>query len=1074
MDSARPDIKHQAPADPTLDESDSDPSIDPIDPINSLLDFPIPPFPQYTLDTLVMHGGFSDPMLHIDSEAVSPASEPSESWTRSNVKTSLSDRSQSHLQNFLVFFGDELIQTSRAKTWMAHSLAHNSTKEIEKRLSDLLKNYSENMKLKYPAFKPSNTVANKFSGLLCSTIALVSCYRANIATYFWKNSIANATPLPRYLGTLDLQDTLVDWMDSLRDSEFCQGHSVRTPSSAHTKSKWTDQNGIVQEEDLGMEFYFVKNILVSSGAFKQLAYKMRRNLCFNDRRELKAISQILTCSGKWPHRFRSQICRVSFWIHWNISGFMHSQYNELVPVATVVTLTGSALYAQATTCGEYIRTNWPTIGPAFLDIMDRSLASKHHGTIRVNSGLFLVQYDVLPMLTYAGQASDNRSLWYEIEVSQNSTHWCVRTASERLVEDLAQLFAWVGSALSISPFGEKLAYARPLLKTLPREPQKEDEYCDPTTIDFDLSFESTALNALETACWLPLFKRASIASGFPIPERAQEIGLEVPLEILAELAGVRQAIEFEGGIILKGFAEMFVPVKKTGDRVQWHAIISEDNENRLTFGEGLSRCESRALLDEVSFGDLKSTRAIVGWCCAATSRLGSDAANYENIDYSGAKQAGLVLRCAGGQIGVQQIGTGILDFRLGAKDGNFHVPRLGRYSKIVSASEKTPIMLYGTKEQRSWLVFASDVLLHMIQHRHRLDPFKVEGKTVRLDTTVTPGSSAKTILMKNEKSRISDEQDYTFKTLVVDIWGILESLVDQNTRRSQNMSGAPVKASFQEVLQGYEYNAVVEDRSPFILKEQELNKTSGGWPSLIRDINALVLFADSFGEVILPTDSAKSSLCRSWHTMPSGMDYMATTSKVLKDLYSVAGCRTTRSYLSSTQLRWHRGESLVFEACADTLACRCNRLQQIIPKASIGFIVPPGLLEDEGAVIFGKSGSLLQGIFSMHYQRPVQITGIYSQPNIPLRSTSSSENSSRTGSDGTAESVSTSLSSSCPVLPVQTMLSEIPEIDEIAKPPASSKRRLCLADSPFEISDKDAEHYKAFERLREPRVGKRR
>jgi hypothetical protein len=276
---------------------------------------------------------------------------------------------------------------------------------------------------------------------------------------------------------------------------------------------------------------------------------------------------------------------------------------------------------------------------------------------------------------------------------------------------------------------------------------------------------------------------------------------------------------------------------------------------------------------------------------------------------------------------------------------------------------------------------------------------------------------------------------------------------------------------------------VGEDRSPFILKEQELSKTSGGWPLLVRDINALVLFADGFGEVIIPAESAKNSLCRMWHGMPSNMDYMATTSRVLKDLYDVAGCRITRKYLTSTQLRWHRGESLVFEACKDTLACRCNRLQQIIPKASIGSLVPPGLLEDEGAVIFGQSGSLLQGLFSISCQKPVQITGIYSQPNIPLRSldlhhsiedTLSSENSSRTGSNGTAESVSTSLSSSCSALPVQTMLSEIPEMDEIAKPLASSKRRLCLADSPFEISDKDAEHYEAFERLRELRAGKRR
>ena len=312
----------------------------------------------------------------------------------------------------------------------------------------------------------------------------------------------------------------------------------------------------------------------------------------------------------------------------------------------------------------------------------------------------------------------------------------------------------------------------------------------------DINFRHTELNATEIACWLPLFKGASIASGFPIPERKGEIGLEVPIDLLARLADIRHATGFEGGIILKGFGEMFVPVKKTGDIVQWHAIVSEDSENRLTYGEGLSHCKPRGLLDEVSFEDLKTTRAIVGWCSAATSRLGSDAANYENIDYSGAKEAGSVLICAGGQVGIQQIGTGVLDLRLGAKDGNLHVPRLGRYQKIVSASDKTRIVLYGTAEQRGWLVFASDVLLHMIQHRHCLEPSEVEGKPVKLDTTVTAGSSAKRVLMEYGKVRISDEQDYNFKDLVLEIWATLESLIDQNTKRGQNISGAPVKANF--------------------------------------------------------------------------------------------------------------------------------------------------------------------------------------------------------------------------------------------------------------------------------------
>jgi hypothetical protein len=988
---------------------------------------------------------------------------------------------QEFLEEFLTFFGENVIQKTGSEGRIGHALVHGSFERTKKTFSGLLKNYVAEMMLIHcrpgrPAKKSkedSNSSRKDSQALTGNTLELIHHYRANIADYFCYNSIEGleiAASIANRPLQAKQQQSVLRWYSSFEKSKPSQQGSEHIDDLTHKN------NGTAGDEIVSKELDLVKAILISDESFDRLASELRQQLLYDYESTMETMSQIVTSEFDLPHGINTQTFCVSFKIEWDILNFMRFQYGEIVPIATVVVLTGSSTNAQATTCGEYVRQNWPLVGPEVLKIIDKSLLSIGEGYVRVDSGSSPIPYVVAnpDLHNYPAFTFEKCSPRFQIKTNIHKSRLYVEKASSSLVANMTQLFAWIGSALSISRFGDELAYANAILKSPSQWKLKHlQKPAYLPKIELRLRFKHTPLYATETACWLPLFKGASIASGFPIPDRAEEIGLEIPLELLARLADVRQAIEFEGGVILKGFGEMFVPVKKRGDRVQWHAIVSRDSENRLTYDEGLSLCKSRALLNEVSFEDLKSTRAIVGWCCAATTRLGSDVANYENTDYSGAKEARSVLRCSGGQIGLQQIGTGILDFTLGAKDGNFHVPRLGRYQKIVSAAERTPIALYGTKERRSWLVFASDVLLHMIQHRHRLDPFKVKGKTVKLDTTVTPGSSAKIVLLRHEKSLISDEQDYTFKDLVVDIWTTLESLVDQNTRRTQSMSGAPMKATLREFLRGYEYNAVVEDRSPFILKEQELSKTSGGWPLLVRDINALVLFADEFGEVIIPAESAKNSLCRMWHGMPSNMDYMATTSKVLKDLWDVAGCRITRKYLTSTQLRWHRGESLVFEACTDTLACRCNRLQQIIPKTSIGFIVPPGFLEDEGAVIFGQSGTLLQGTFSMHYQRPVQVTGIYSQPNIPLRSTSSSENSSWTGSDGTAEAVSTSLSSSCPVLPVQAMLSEIPEMDEIAKPPGSSKRRLCLADSFSEISDKDMEHHRTLERLREPRAGKR-
>ncbi|KAF2627659.1 hypothetical protein BU25DRAFT_57452 [Macroventuria anomochaeta] len=168
-------------------------------------------------------------------------------------------------------------------------------------------------------------------------------------------------------------------------------------------------------------------------------------------------------------------------------------------------------------------------------------------------------------------------------------------------------------------------------------------------------------------------------------------GLEISLDLLVEIGGVRHAVKYDGGLVMKGFSHMFVPVRKVGDRVQWHAISSKDHGSQLTYEEALRQCATRAPLKEIGLDDLQHTRAILGWCLVATSRLGSNLADYANIGYSRSEEASAGLRFAGGQLGFQQFGMAALDFSLGAKDGKSHFQRVGTYDRVVSAAEKTSV-----------------------------------------------------------------------------------------------------------------------------------------------------------------------------------------------------------------------------------------------------------------------------------------------------------------------------------------------------------------------------------------------
>lgn len=599
-----------------------------------------------------------------------------------------------------------------------------------------------------------------------------------------------------------------------------------------------------------------------------------------------------------------------------------------------------------------------------------------------------------------------------------------------LIVGLSQQLAWLGSALSVSPFGDKVAYAKPLFIAL-------------SAGEVIIRYEHSPLHDTEQACWLSLFSGAVIASGFPILKRGDETGLEIALSLLAGIGGVQHAVEFQGGVVMKGFSHIFVPVRKTDNRLQWHAVSSADPNTYLTYHGGIAQCGPRALLQDVGLEDISKCRAIVGWCSVAQSRLGSDLANYENIHYSAATDIESTTKCAGGSLGFQQFGTAALDFKFGLKEGKYHFKRDGPYRNIVSWAEKTPIVLYDTAERRGWLVPASDVMLHIAQCRHRREPFEIAGKRITLDTSIPPNLTAKEVLLRNASVKLSDDDGHMFKTEIANIWSLLDFLIAENVAREQQNPGTAVEGFWCDILHGFEFNAVVEQHSPYHQKQVRLSTTNGGWPLLAKDIDALVLLANGFEDIIVPAaEDGNNGLCRSWRWVPKGNDYMATSTSMLRKLYDRAGYPLDRRYLTSTskKLQWHRGTSMLFDPCESLRLdkCRCNRLQQILPRSTIGKIVPPDSIDNQGAVIFGHSGSIVRDMLSKPRPPVPRFSGIYSQKNVQLESAvvqqecedsslSDGDTPGQGGSDSTLGSTTGSLSS-CTTLLSQDFASHPHEV----------------------------------------------
>jgi len=82
--------------------------------------------------------------------------------------------------------------------------------------------------------------------------------------------------------------------------------------------------------------------------------------------------------------------RTYFSIHWDLRAFIREQYeNQPVSIGSIITLSGSAIAAQATTCKQYIEANWPLYGSKVLQLLEKAIDSPDNAsTCKFSYSLF--------------------------------------------------------------------------------------------------------------------------------------------------------------------------------------------------------------------------------------------------------------------------------------------------------------------------------------------------------------------------------------------------------------------------------------------------------------------------------------------------------------------------------------------------------------------------------------------------------------------------------------------------------------------------------------------------------------
>jgi hypothetical protein len=137
----------------------------------------------------------------------------------------------------------------------------------------------------------------------------------------------------------------------------------------------------------GLEFY--RTIIRRTPAYTSLLNNIRRECLFAPSESdvmgkiRKAILGSLPVSPPINRQKPAEIFHVSFKIRWDPLKFLiDEQYGDSPEKAIekVITLTGSAMSAQAMTCGEYLRHAWPSTGPSVMKLMKALVSEERKGS----------------------------------------------------------------------------------------------------------------------------------------------------------------------------------------------------------------------------------------------------------------------------------------------------------------------------------------------------------------------------------------------------------------------------------------------------------------------------------------------------------------------------------------------------------------------------------------------------------------------------------------------------------------------------------------------------------------------
>ncbi|OAQ58110.2 hypothetical protein VFPPC_11318 [Pochonia chlamydosporia 170] len=579
--------------------------------------------------------------------------------------------------------------------------------------------------------------------------------------------------------------------------------------------------------------------------------EVNRTLDFESSPSLKQIESFISPLSDNTDRVVAFTCLVN----WQVLAVYKTELEPGTDLRKVVTLTGTLTCAELNTCNQFMKKIWDST--AMMEIVAKFVEnpSTRHGKL-----LYLA---VTIAKTYDDEAGE-RSL----PIALTSFHFRGPLCK---VAILLQQLAWLAAAFPL-PTRDILTVSVPFIKNTGSGmfemdvrkvlPGQDGQFCLFRDLD-------------NTQCWHNLLRGAVLAYGFPISNRHEGLGLEIPFDLMLGLADIRTQINAgDKTILLGGSGIILYPTKRLSGGMQWHCALVDDEDDHTT-----QRYDSAVAIIEQNMEEFPSQRMFLGYYPQAEVLLGTR----ELVDSNGLQATESKFPLSPPRVEFANEGTltggfsvkGILNMNLSGKYVMTKTLRIslgGRgFHELVDEAEQQPAIVYDGETKSAWLVSELSIVLHLalsylsshkIRDRRQTGCKQLEGEWPLLpyaEPCSDGGREARRVCKQPENCRLElwaeETKNKTFGDVIEDMLKDFQSVRDGVVAQGKATRIWPMP---KYGLRGWEYTDFLGRKTHFCQKEVPREGHYAPWWELAKEKNTLVILGNGFGSLIRPKASSKS------------------------------------------------------------------------------------------------------------------------------------------------------------------------------------------------------------------------